>query len=1327
MSSNGQSDKPRTQSTTKKISSIKSEPEHDMASSSEGHDHEQRHYSDSAEQSSTQIGDLEDRMDYTDETPVHPLAQAPQSSTAMTGSDSPIASQANSPYMSSMQPQQHQQLLKLKTEHGFSCVPSPVNTPDIVMTNDESEGPSSKGPSRRPSSEANMGSSETAEGDDQQQSAHFHEKGRLVVDTTVQGGSSRALTPNTATPTSSGQIDTPSTAGPTAPSSRRPSLRTMPATLPRSALQEETIALFKQYRNLIPCAKCFCRNTIQRDGMSDGNLRFKCRPPVSMSLICNKSYSESKIRHMIAGVVYGNSLPDSNTPASATSPGDNVLALAPPPAMKSSRRGSKVDNSSSPHIGSEITPERLQQRLQQEDFQEHDQIHDERDPEGIHPTHPMDARRSSQPHHLPPHMHQQGSSSRRGSVQQHYQQDVRRPSLVGDESMMMDYDDQGSQMPPSHSSHLQVPGTPPMEGEDPRFYRSRNSYSHQGRAVTPTGPVQQPPPPQQATGGRQLHKLHHSHSHPNIGQLRHQQYLEQQEHQREHRGSVSGMGYPSQQQQQRSAPRQMVRRDSSQYMGSAERRSSHPSPVLNVSGSKYTAEAHSPALSSSPRSSPGRESMHLHQAKGPSSHDPALSTPTLRQASRYEDNNAGYFQRRMSQPHPGHAYSNGGHPGMPPPLPSPLSHPYDRRPSEAEEYPQMHREKYERLNANTMLAPSSALGSSRQQQQKGRPHYPSGSPSGGLHPLDGDVADEASPRQPLTPPMRSSHPPGLAPSSTSASAVSSPWMGSNGGHGATPQNATTPQSEPMRYSHSIPMGNQARPPLRHHYSSSSLYYQTPRPDDRDRFEKEHERDMSPEYQEVDADGRPIARMRPQGVKRKSLGQSLSRSNSNQNLYSTNVQHYQHHQNQQTPNHLRGNADHYSQRDLNAAMPRSAIKLTCYPKNTGNNNGSALLPTNKTLDTTDALALQLEQTSKLVIEIRQPRSLQSYTSAASLNDSYKMNDTSNGSGEKSIHRSSSHPNLLLARSSSSILGHRRSPSPDQSECEGSSSKKRRSDSDSVPSGGNSNSEDQGSASSDSSSVAEAAAASQAQPSQVQPSNGGSAVHVFGVDYIAKSDGAKDAVGLGLSTSALTSSPIIEALQVAKGSSYVVLEDQKEMGIDYSLFTRVETAGWRILIPPNVVASFRSEDFGLMLKPKGMEELDDGEENEGQLQESGKKDVSNEFEDQGLEQRRLQRDAEKDEEEEDVNVEGVRRIALRDDDKDEPRVVPAAERAKSMVPQQSIQDDDQEMQEGEIDALTSAATAEPRSTVVKTVGPAQDISQEQGDIEMEKEQDELLDDE
>ena len=103
-------------------------------------------------------------------------------------------------------------------------------------------------------------------------------KTHLVVDTSVvtihpstpdRSTSSMTATTPTTTPFTPDTGSTPSTAtGTTAPSSRRSSLRTATATLPRSALQEETINLFKQFRNLIPCAKCFCRNTIQRDGMS---------------------------------------------------------------------------------------------------------------------------------------------------------------------------------------------------------------------------------------------------------------------------------------------------------------------------------------------------------------------------------------------------------------------------------------------------------------------------------------------------------------------------------------------------------------------------------------------------------------------------------------------------------------------------------------------------------------------------------------------------------------------------------------------------------------------------------------------------------------------------------------------------------------------------------------------------------------------------------------------------------------------------------------------------------------------------------------------------
>ncbi|KAF8924180.1 hypothetical protein BGZ47_004167, partial [Haplosporangium gracile] len=94
-------------------------------------------------------------------------------------------------------------------------------------------------------------------------------------------------------------------------------------------------------------------------------------------------------------------------------------------------------------------------------------------------------------------------------------------------------------------------------------------------------------------------------------------------------------------------------------------------------------------------------------------------------------------------------------------------------------------------------------------------------------------------------------------------------------------------------------------------------------------------------------------------------------------------------------------------------------------------------------------------------------------------------------------------------------------------------------------------------------------------------GPDATEVFGIDYLAQHQQQSDkkssgllGPGLSLPTSSTPSvDKTVDALQVAKASSYVVLEDQKEMGIDYSLFTRVETAGWRILIPPNVVASFR----------------------------------------------------------------------------------------------------------------------------------------------------------
>ncbi|KAF8940416.1 hypothetical protein BGZ58_006560 [Dissophora ornata] len=1359
MSNNDQPSSPGSESPTKKMPSaaMKTEPEHGMRRIDE-EEQGQEPYSEAHESASTQMNASDSHIDYADDTPVHPLAPAPHSPSPPNICESPAALQMQSgQYMPFGQPQQHQQLLKLKTEHGFPSSTSPLSTPDIVMTNDDSDDLSHRG-----SPEANLGSNEAIMGEDSQQSSHLSnlERGHLVVDTSshsMQNGNN----PSTAsTPTTSDlAADTPITTGPTAPSSRRPSLRTMTPTLPRSALQEETIALFKQYRNLIPCAKCFCRNTIQRDGMSDGNLRFKCRPPVSMSLICNKSYSESKIRNMIAGVVYGHSLPDSNTPTSATSPGDNVLALAPPPTTKASRRSSK----GSPRIGPEMTPERMQ-RLQED--QEQDELHDERDCEGMPPVHPMDSRRPSLSHHM-----QQISSSRRGSLQhlpQH--QPIRRPSVAGDESMMMEYEDPSAQLlTSSHSSHLQVPGTPPMEGEDTRFYRSRPIYGQQSRTTASTGLIQAPP----QAPGRQVHKLHHSHSHPNIGQQRHQQYLEQQE--REHRGSVSGIGYPNQQQQsqpqpqQRAVVRQTVRRDSSHYLGGAERRSSQPSPVMNASGSKYMGEALSPALSSSPRSSPSRELVLHQQGSTSSTHDP-LGTPTLRahtSSSRCEDssNSASYFQRRMSQPHSNHAYNSSNHAGLPPPLPSPLSHPYDRRASEAEEYPQMHREKYERLNANTMLAPSSALGSSRhsQSQQRNRSNYPPGFPNSGLetrqHPLDVvDQTDDAL-RQAMTPPTRSVIHSGPVPS-TSTSLVSSPWMSGGSGGQGVPSNMTASQSEPMRYSHSLPMG-QNRPSLRHHYSSSSLYYQTPRVEETERFDSENDRDTSPDYQDFDADGRPIARMRAQGLKRKSFGQSLSRSSSNQNLYSTSLQQHQYqythqqpqrhiYQQQQSSSFIRSNS---GARDLNAAMPGNAIKLTCFP-NYHSKTSTNPSPTTKILDTSEAMALQLSQSSKIVIEIRQPRLIQSYSNSISGNNSSSTggNDAAADQDSKSMHRSNSQSNLQHARPSSTVLGYRRSPSPDRLDFGGSSSKKRRADSDSVPSGGSGSSDSSScdsvnnekmSSSSSSSSVAEAAAAAvvaaaaaaaAAQSSSQGPNSSStpassSAIQMFGIDYLTKTEDSKDGegrggVGLGLSTAALTSSPTIEALQVAKSSSYALLEDQKEMGIDYSLFTRVETAGWRILIPPNVVASFRSEDFGLMLKPKGVDVVEDQEyevkEEEGeQEQDKWIKDLE-----AGRGLLVHNEGGQQQEDDDDVNVEGVRRIALRDDDRE--HITSASTEAKvtgtTAVAGPAQDKDDQEMGEEQgNETADSEAAAGGRLTSLaqsEATGVASAEANTEADIDMDR---------
>ncbi|KAF9292214.1 hypothetical protein BGZ68_009805 [Mortierella alpina] len=1303
LSSSNATPQSRSQSPSKSVSAMKSEPgsgSHTLTERSA------EHYTQSAQGSpSTPSDDLDDPMDYTDETPVHPLAPAPATSSSPTSPANPTVSYQSA----AIQPQQHQQLLKLKTEHGVpSMPPSSTGAPDIIMSHNEPEGYTpypSTGVNRRASHDANMGSSEAALGDaahyQHSQNPHLpnHEKSHLVVDTSPQAVRHHTMTSNGISTSSSAiTTDTPMTAGPTAPSSRRGSLRTMTATLPRSALQEETIALFKQYRNLIPCAKCFCRNTIQRDGMSDGNLRFKCRPPVSMSLICNKSYSESKIRNMIAGVVYGHSLPDSATPNSVASPGDNVLALAPPPnaTNKGSRRASTKPESS-PRLGSDMgAPERLQRLQEDQEFRPHDQgrdqsressVHMERDSEGSHLS---EARRQSHPY-----MHPQGGLGRRSSVQQ-----LRRPSLAGDDPMVMEYEETSVHGHHHGGSHLQVPGTPPLENEDPRGYRPRSSFGgHTARSVTPT-PVHPHPSHQAQPSGRQGgQKLHHSHSHPNIGQVR-QQYLEQQERERDHRGGFGNTGYPGQQQQQQQRPlqRQIVRRESTQYLGSAtERRSSQPSPVP---GSRYhpNNEALSPALSSaSPRPSPGREIM-MH-------HDQQPSTPSSLRGRYDESSNAtGYFQRRMSQPHTGHSGAYSGHAGLPPPLPSPLSHPYDRRVSEAEEYTQMHREKYEKLNASTLLAPGSSASTAGQRHQSHgqprslRPHHPvlppPGSPNGHdrQHPMDGPDSTDDPSRLALTPPMRSSHlVQGHSPSTSSA-----PWSNGGGERQGTPphQGLPTPQAEPMRYSHSLPMGAPHRPPLRQHQSSSNLYYQTPRPENHNTFEADNDREVSPDYH-VDADGRPVAKMRQQGLKRKSLGQAMRRSNSSQNLYSTSQQQqsFSHHQQQQQHHHHQ----HYSPNN---------IKLTCFPSNQSKTPSSATV---QTLETSQAMAMQVFQSSKIVIEIRQPRSLQSYASATNLREHLKRgasDDEENHAMKahgKTLHRATSHPNLSLAHSPSSVLGHRRSASPD--EMDFGASKKRRADTDV-----------DAAVEKDEDGRVTCTAAASVATAKSESLGVGAAVQVFGMDYLAQSgtESCTNKVeGLGLDLGLATTSPDVEALGVAKASSYVVLEDQKEMGIDYSLFTRVETAGWRILIPPNVVASFRSEDFGLMLKPKGLEEVEELDGQDSGHEEEGEDAMESDGKVDDLKQVGHKQVAEPEDDEEDVNVMGVSRIAIRDDDKDETEDVDT----------KAGQGQNMRVAAGQENAGESGSL--DRHDEAEAVAMEEE-EEEQGDIEMDREQDELVED-
>ncbi|KAF9349316.1 hypothetical protein BGX34_001858 [Mortierella sp. NVP85] len=287
----------------------------------------------------------------------------------------------------------------------------------------------------------------------------------------------------------------------------------------------------------------------------------------------------------------------------------------------------------------------------------------------------------------------------------------------------------------------------------------------------------------------------------------------------------------------------------------------------------------------------------------------------------------------------------------------------------------------------------------------------------------------------------------------------------------------------------------------------------------------------------------------------------------------------------------------------------------------------------TMDTTDARAVQLCQSSKVVIEITQPRPLQAFEPLCSVQKPFSefedvlrplllaQQQQQQQERRRSLRHTVSQPNLMMmmtTRSTSSVLGRRRSASPPGDDMAFGSSKKRRADSFSgsvKEEGGGGGETTTGAAgitlltpasasASASAAVAEAAAAAnvarqqqqqQQQQQQVSCTDNGSGLQIVGVGYEDKMDmmtsNSKE-IGLGVcvpsETGGMIESPTIDALRVAKAFSYEPLEEQKGLGIDSSLFTRVETAGWRILIPPNVMASFRSEDFGLTLKPKTEEE-------------------------------------------------------------------------------------------------------------------------------------------
>ncbi|KAF9903289.1 hypothetical protein EC991_004017 [Linnemannia zychae] len=1146
-------------------------------------------------------------MDYSSESasssagPVHPLSTSNSSSPSFSSRPLPQHQQPHHHYQQQQQHHhhrsqtptsvstptfQHQQLVKIKSEHGVTTPHPPqqqqqMNAPDIIMTDEDADaddGETAGRDSEQTARSPMLLNSETMDEDEDSESnsngreprhssGSGQEKTPLMVDTSSgainthhannnpRGGAHMSMaSPNmTATP-STATLMTPDS-GTTNSSSRRPSLRTMTATLPRSALQEETIALFKQYRNLIPCAKCFSRNTIQRDGMSDGNLRFKCRPPVSMSLICNKSYSESKIRNMIAGVVYGHNLPETGTPTSATS-SENVLALALPPSLKSGSSSGR--RASQKYTDLSMTPDHQQPRTFQES-QSQDHKGDEYQEHGRpqHQQHGGGYEEMGDDRHP-------GSRRPSSAMPSH----PRRPSLIGQESPMMDYEESAMMGPPA--SHLQVPNTPPLDGEDPRMYRPHSAYGH--RPLTPVGAPPSASSNSTSAPRQGAPKLHHSHSHPNIGQQRHQQYHEQQRHI---------------QQQQQQQPRQVVRIEpapahhghGSDFSRSemAERRFSHPAALQRSPSNKYlpvasNSAALSPAMTSpSSQSSPRYESVQAP----PSSAGPG---------GRYEETHgqASYYQRRMSQPHPSSQQRSYGQ-LPPPPPPTGSTHRYDRRASEVEEYNYQHLRQYERLNASTMRG--GHLLKSKVSPKQYSP--PLSSVQHSDSPLSTQQRDG-----PTAPSSSAAYAgkPGYLPSS-------SPLLDSNG------QGLRTPQSEPMRFSHSMPSieapssaaantasgGRHAYQTPRQQASSSSVYYRQPSSRDdleiRDSYAHESSRgELSPE----DVDGRPYARMR-QGFRKTGLGQSIRRLGSSPNLYTAA---------NGGSMTATSSSPSFSAKDLNSVLPRNAIKLTCFPSAVTAEHSqvaAGAAPAAKE----DDLDMKMSQSSRVVIEITQPRSTFDRSSTISGFDDVPrpllLSAASSSGPRRALRHAVSQPNLLVRNSSSVLERRRRSVSPPgRSDVDGGedgfgSSKKRRADS-------LSRDEDvvvMATTPSSSSSVAEAAAAAvvAAAANAARQSNSSSAaggsVQIIGHDY-----SKKEVVGLGVVmdddqvNDSTCSSPMIDALDVARASSYVSLEDQKELGIDYSLFTRVETAAWRILIPPNVTASFRSEDFGLTLKPKAI---------------------------------------------------------------------------------------------------------------------------------------------